>query len=495
MTPPARLLRRPRSFAPLACAAALCCASGPWAPDAAAVPTVVPQTVASYVATEYSDRLLFERLGTDLLRADGSLGTFVQERSGRYGLASVVSIGGPSSPDALRSQPLTSATRLVLDYPPVVASGIEGYDWLFDQPGRVPPSDPNSGAPAALVAVDDHARVARRVTLLPTTVPADTEPVRPADLIPTGKGLRILGERRRIEIWTSSGRQVARVSKLAGVTGAVGRPDGSVLLSGRQASLQPSWKHTWDNLIVRVGARGSVQRVSLRGQPGRYVQGQPLAAVRGGTLIGDKDGNFRIETLQRLSDSRRLITRDLTKLDLPWSSDCIARKQAFNVEWAIAGTTGEPVLGLSCVRTADRTDEIIEMFTVGLDDRLRLRWFGPGVERPSIGPDGRLYSAKLVAGSYVDYELQAIAEPGAPGPRRGEVVQVRRAGTGAVVTISCRAVEGSVCSGTVRLMGAGGTSSTLPYALRGRPGVAGASIRRQFDEAPAGRLRATLSRR
>lgn len=460
---------------------------------------VEPSPVAVYDSASGAGDLLSD-LSAGFLRPDGSIATLNNEYAvdGGEETTSLVTIGEPLPWSQIRRLPLS---RPIIPAPGAFASprtaavsGVGGYDWTFDVPETRPARPGEDGdvtgsfrPTPALVGIDDRGRSARRVALRAETNPTTSERVSPQVLVATGAGLRaIVALQGRVELRRADGHRLSRLERLVSVEAAVGRPDGSVLLSGSGSRDAPDWNQA----IVRVDARGDVQRVRRRGTR-QVVTGEPIANVLGGTLIATQRN--RRMPLALLADDGRVRGARPDWKALPWSAECLRRKNAFRVSWAMPGPTGRPVLGVECVRSALSVEEVVQAFTVGLDAQLGLRWYSAAAGRATVGADGRLYVGAF-SRAEAQYRLDSLAEPGAPGPRRGKVVSVRRQAGGAVVTIACRSIEGTVCSGTVRIAGDRGASASLPYALRGRPGAAGATIRRTFSKVPKGQLRASLGR-
>ncbi len=439
---------------------------------------IVPQPVATFdLPSEDSEALRW--FSNWLLRPDGSFGYFTERyRVPIDGPTELVSAGGPVAPGQLRRQPLEGVLGGLTPSREMAVTGSGGYDWVVHETESGP----------ALLAIDDRGHVATQASL---GVRGGTHALA---LVPTGAGLRILLREATSDgpvVRRANGTAVAHVDQLDSLRSAVGRADGSILLSGFGQLGAPKAAKAWSESVVRVTARG---RVSLaRDRRGRLVSGDPLAAVRGGVLISKagEDLPFRHQQISLLTDDARVVHRtDLADLDLPWSNACLASRVGVKLTWAASDASGLPILGVDCFRRGDSDDVSLESFTVGLDREFRARWAVAGNEQPNLGADARLYSVIGLS------RLVAWRVPGDNGPRRGRVVSVRRVGTGAAVTIRCRANHGTVCAGTVRLTrGSSKAATTLPYALYGRPGKSAAAIRRHFDALPAGSgpLRATVT--
>ncbi len=444
-----------------------------------------------------------------LMRADGSFGYFTL----RYAVPhetiplELVTFGGPVPAGQFRKGSVLGAPGGTLPTPGYTASGIEGYDWVFDDAEwRLPKAgeiaDPFSGwvpSEPSLIAIDDRGRVVKRTSL-------DFGPrTFTKQLVPTGRGLRAIVRvtDRGLDVYRSSGKHVAHLSQFQEFRAVLGRKDGSLLFGGwpdPEAGLPFAQRMRLADGLMRLDTRGKVRQV--RDAKGKLVTGDPIAQTRLGVVLSAVDSYVR-PTVRVLSDRGRITERKLTRLRLPWSQECLSRREGVRLDWATAGSAGDPIIGVTCFRGGDRTEEEFGSFTVGLDSRLRARWAVEGSAFrgspfPLVGTDGRLYATwfRSEANQRSNYDLLGWREPGAGQPRRGRVLSVRADKDGAVVVIACRATEGTVCSGTVALRRSGGGTTTLPYALRGRPGQDAAVIRRHFDDVPRGigRLRATLTR-
>lgn len=467
-------------------------------------PRLEPEVVETYSQLSADQSWMLFSQERALLRADGSFGYFPL----RYAQPhedqpmELLTWGGPVPDGTFRSQIIEGGAGGTLPFPGLTVSGVEGYDWVFDdaewrmpRPGETP--DSFSGwvpAEPHLMAIDDRGRVAKRV-------PLDFGPrTFTRALVPTGAGLRavIRTDDRGHQVRRSNGTLIAQVPQIGSLRSAIGRPDGSVLLSGYP---EAGYARSWSDVVVEVTPRGQVRRLKL-GRSRKALKGDLLTALRGGLLVSD-EGGFPRQRISRISYAGARVSRKLAHLKLPWSADCLENRVGIDLVWATVGATGNPVVRVNCFRDGDRIEEVLDSFVVGLDSALRARWVAPATtSEPVLGPDGRLFWSQYVGESgsgeerRTAYRLMALREPGAPAPRRGRVVSVRADGDGAVVAIRCSAPVGTVCAGTVRLARRGGESATLPYALRGRPGKNAAVVLRHFDRAPhgAGPLRATLTR-
>jgi hypothetical protein len=490
-------LNRILSHATSAGAATLALLGGATSPALAAparARVIEPQTVATFPALSSDDAWTLYEFPNSLLRADGSFGYFAQRYAAPHDDVpmELTTYGGPVAPGQFRKQNIDGAPGGTLPYPGLTASGVDGYDWVFDhaewrlpKPGEQP--DSYSGwvpVTPSLLAIDDRGRVAKRASL-------DFGPrTFTKALVPTGAGLLVIVRTTDsgLDVRKSTGKLLAHISQLSELRSAVGQPDGSLLLSGyREHGVAGSWS----NALIKVSATGNISRVRDNHR-GRIVA-TPLAATRRGVVLSPDDEYFRDVAV--LSDRGRLQHRKLSELKLPWSADCRSSRDGFSLAWAMAGPTGDPVIAVTCYRSGDRMDVTLDSFTVGLDGQLRAAWAVRGTALPRIGPDGRLYQVDY-QNTDGNYSLVAWRVPGSPQPRRGHVVSVRQDGGGGVVTIRCSRPEGTVCSGTAHLTRAGSEEQTLSYALRGRPGKAGAVILRHFDVAPPGQgqLHANLTR-
>lgn len=456
----------------LAAAFTLAISAAP-ASAAAGGPTVIsPQLVAGY-ETDATDGLTLRWFSNWLLRADGGFGYLTQRYATPIdGPTELFSLYGSAEPGQLHKQAVDGVLGGVDPGLGYATSGIGGYDWYFQ----------TTQATHTLLAIDDRARVSLRISLGPEGQ------VFPRALVATGSGLRVIlrvDTSDGLEVWRENGSKLAEVPQLEAMRAAVGRADGSVLLAGFGQLRGPA---TWSKSLFRVSPRGGVSRV----RDGRHqlVFGDPVAVVRDDVLLATP-GTYPYEQISLFTRGSQVAHRtNLSDLDLPWSDRCVADKDGVSLSWADSGPSGLPMVGLECYREGDSDNVPLEALTVGLDRRLRARWVVAGGDRPVRGADGRLYSMNDRS------QLLAWSEPGADEPQRGQVVSVRATGGGAVVTIRCRARNGSVCAGTAYLHRGSTASEGVPYALHGRPGKSAAAIRRHFEAAPtgAGRLRATLGR-
>ncbi|MDO9353341.1 MAG: hypothetical protein Q7T55_06580 [Solirubrobacteraceae bacterium] len=479
--------------AALAAAAALSLAVG-LAPAASAAPTTLVTTPGRSIDTPDPERAsALEAHGDALLRADGSFGSFLEDPFGQRGSLGLLTYAAAGN-STQGLQDLTGTQSGSLGYPRIMLSGVEGYDWAWIPPDiRVArpgePADSNGAVrtAAALIAVDDLGRIARTITI------GGPDENYGGQLVATGSGLRLLSQARGNTgtlLFDSRGRRVARLPQVSNPTGLVGRARGFLVSS---YSTRPSWSQR----LLQVSTAGKVSFV--RDDRGNTITADPLADTKHGVLLSMNEAR----RLGLRSSEGKVTSRPIDQLGLPWSERCRAYPSATSrLDWAMNGPSGAPMVAVSCVVEADRTEDILESFAVGLDRNLRASWiaplpvvaYGQRAPKPQLAPGGRL---QVVGASLSPLEARFSSwrAPGTPASVRGRVMSVSGPGDEIVATIRCSRPAGSVCSGTANLS-RGGAPVKVAYALKGRPGRRAAVIKRHFDRAPAGngRLRVTLTK-
>lgn len=356
-------------------------------------------------------------------------------------------------------------------------SGVDGLDWLI--------------VGQRVVGIDDLGRLTKTVGF-----PAGATPI---TLLATGRGLRVLLRQANggpVSVADTRGRVIATLPLTAGLGNAVASADGGVVISARFA---PKKSDEFANLgLLRVSANGTIKKTLLpKAARGRWTS-NVAAAVSGGTLLVNDDGESRFAAFANLRPGEPPIRRTVQQLQFPRNEACRTRVEFYEINWAIAGPSGNPIASISCLDSSNepgRTYDVLQQIIVGLTAELRVRWFTtPGAQigggQLVIGGDGRLFTSVPGTESPQSYsdpgpQLLAMAAPDARRIGRGQLQGLSSDDRGPVATITCDRPNGTVCTGVAQLKRDGKVVATANYALLGRPGREAAMIRRHFDGAQA----------
>ncbi|MDO9354647.1 MAG: hypothetical protein Q7T55_13200 [Solirubrobacteraceae bacterium] len=425
------------------------------------------------------------------LRADGLFVTLVDGASAARGLA-MLSIDAWATPTstAIRASSVqgTRGFTDVSSFAPGQAGGIDGYDWHVIERKR------SASAPAAtrLIALDDSGHIHLMSSLPPTAAGAQ--------VVPTGRGMRVVTTKAPATVMTDSGREIASIRGFR-VASSIGLSDGSLLLAGTRRTAGGGSSTAAPTSMRKISRSGTVSAW----HPGFTVSSQqaitPLHATPRGIVYlaaqanppsGDTPPANEPALILRTT-TRHTIRVTASQLGVARSPACSAPGTTYRLV-AIAGPAGAPIARLDCISGPVGAQVAQQSTLIGLSDKLQPRWVRdltpPSLADVAVGPQGTLVS--LSAEGTLS---SATVSDALPTPR-GSVLSVHAGEGGPPFTrLRCDHAEGRICNGIAELSAGGKVIASARYAMRARPGRAAAVVIRHFAGAPSkprGRLSVRL---
>lgn len=375
---------------------------------------------------------------------------------------------------------------------PIAAVG--GGSWFIDRTLTPRP------ARTRLVRFDDRGEAVQRIT-----VPRE---ISPALIVPTSRGLRVLGTKdvkrgkrteSRIVISGPGVRTWALDPYLRSTStlAAAPLPDGSLLVSGESRASLPQ-------PVLRVSRSGRIGRLADRRAPGATAgtAWNGLVATRLGVAMIESsstsmpEADLKTAVVIRGARGQVVSRKYLRDTGITLPEVCTRDGAQRVISGLLAGPDGLPVIAVRCQAYHQPPAGSYAYgnygkahFLAGLAEDLSARWvqnIGPATD-PGTSYSESCAGTHLVNGDQriwtigCDGKYTATTVPDLAAAPLGTITSSKRDGkAGAVVRIRCEGTYGSVCSGQAVVTIAGKVNGAVPYVLPARPGKAASTLDRHI---------------